>query len=71
MNSVWVLTQEYNLYDQMGEYFLAVFPKKPTHDDIKEFTEKISEYNDWLIQTGGGRIHYEDYWFNLREIVFN
>ena len=31
---VWVLTSDYNLYDQMGEYFEAVFKDKPTAQQL-------------------------------------
>jgi hypothetical protein len=37
MTYVWILTEEYNDYDQHGEYFLAVFKKEPTEEDLKQF----------------------------------
>jgi len=34
---VWVLTEEFNDYDQHGAYFLAVFKHEPTEADLKQF----------------------------------
>jgi len=33
---VWILTSEYNDYDQHGEYFEAVFAQKPTLQQIQK-----------------------------------
>jgi len=30
----WVLTRSHNSYDQYGEYFVAVFRGKPTHERL-------------------------------------
>ena len=30
----WVLTKEYNEYDQYGEYFVAIFKDKPHHTEL-------------------------------------
>ena len=64
---VWVLTREENQYDQYGEYFDAVFSKKPnkkqlmTHvDDTKIVTR--------LLEKGGGRENDEQTWYFLREV---
>ena len=29
--SIWVLTKEYNDYNQHGEYFVGAWKEKPTH----------------------------------------
>ncbi len=52
MKYVWVLTEEYNEYDQHGEYFLAVFKDEPTEKDLKHydythFGRKMNEYS-WV-----------------------
>lgn len=32
--NVWILTTEYNDYDQYGEYFLQAFASKPTPEQL-------------------------------------
>lgn len=62
---VWVLTQEYNEYDQYGEYFIKVYKDKPTHQELTEQcvpTDRLGHVLD-----GGGRVDVEDSWFYLRE----
>jgi hypothetical protein len=69
VNSVWVLTEEYNQYDQYGEYFRAVFANKPTAEQLKQYLHP-NEY-DWIthILDGGGRTEdNENNWYHLREI---
>lgn len=73
--NVWILTSEYNEYDQHGEYFLAVFKSKPTIEQlatvlnipIDEFTSATLTH---ILSGGGRRKHYDDYhnWYHLREI---
>jgi hypothetical protein len=62
---VWVLTEEHNLYDQCGEYFLAVFKHKPTHQQLTEFSVPSNRLKHVL--DGGGRKDWEESWFHLRE----
>lgn len=64
-NKVWVLTEEYNQYDQYGEYYLAVFKDKPTLEKLLNFgmNETIAKH----VLNGGGREKVEDQWYNLRE----
>jgi len=52
MTKVWVLTEEYNDYDQHGEYYLAVFKREPMEEDLRQFGyshfgRKNSEYS-WV-----------------------
>ena len=63
---VWVLTREENQYDQFGEYFDAVFSKKPTVEQVMEHvgSKKIAEH----VLGSGGRISDEDTWYFLREV---
>ena len=37
MHNIWILTEEYNEYDQHGGYFLAAFTREPTEEDLKSF----------------------------------
>lgn len=76
---VWILTSEYNDYDQHGSYFEAVFQKKP---DIKTLAKYFKMENtscgysnpmealEFLlhIESGGGRMGTEDRWYNLEEV---
>lgn len=78
MISVWVITKEYNQYDQYGEYFCKVFKDKPSLDKCKEFLlsegyisdRNCGEFNDSCakrLSVGGGRFKNEDVWYNLFE----
>jgi hypothetical protein len=55
---IFILTQEYNAYDQYGEYFIAAFRTYPS-------LEQLSEYDCYHL----GRQNYEDSWFNLQEVI--
>ena len=66
MAEIWVLTSEYNDYDQHGEYFIAAFYGKPSAADLMkeaEVSDKLAEH----IAAGGGRIDAEYQWFYLRK----
>ncbi len=63
---IWVLTSEYNDYDQHGEYFEAVFIGKPTSEQIQKHCH-VTEQGAVHILNGGGRVKYEDQWYNLRK----
>ncbi len=66
--SVWVLTKEFNEYDQFGEYFVAVFPDKPHHSQLTTYGVRQNRLKHTL--EGGGRVGTEYEWFHLREIEF-
>ncbi len=55
MNKIWILEEEYNLYNQMGEYFIAAFSREPTEDDLLEFGRDHF-----------GRVNNEESWVNKR-----
>lgn len=63
-NSIWVLTREINDYNQDGEYFVAAWNKKPTHEMLKEI---MGVQNADHVLAGGGRIKWENEWFYLKE----
>ena len=67
---VWILTTEYNAYDQYGEYFVDVFQNKPTLFRIMEDLQ-CSEEEALHILNGGGRKNYEEQWFYLHEMECN
>jgi hypothetical protein len=64
---MYVLTKEYNDYDQHGKYLVAVFDKEPTIENIKNLLECNNEYARHVLE-GGGRINYEYDWYYLNKI---
>lgn len=62
--SIWVLTSQYNDYDQHGEYFEAVYVGKPTAEQIQKHCQVIDASH---ILSGGGRVKFEYHWYNLRQ----
>ena len=64
---VWLLTKECNDYNQYGEYFVAVFAKKPTSQQLSKLDihEELLEH----VLAGGGRVGDEFEWFNLEQIT--
>ena len=65
MNSVWILTVEYNDYDQHGEYFVAVFKDKPTAQMLRDLGVPSNSLE------ANGRVDWEDKWFILKEVPFS
>lgn len=65
--TVWILTSEYNDYDQYGEYFVDVFANKPTHQQLTDYGVLQNRLRHVL--NGGGRIGNENEWFNLKEVT--
>lgn len=61
----WILTEEYNDYDQHGEYFVGFFINKPTTEQIKNLLGCSDVYAEHILN-GGGRYECEDHWYNLR-----
>lgn len=61
---VWILTMEVNAYDQCGEYFVAVYKDKPTHQQLSEQDVPTNRLRHVL--DGGGRKDDEDTWYNLK-----
>lgn len=76
MAKVWVLTSEYNDYDQYGEYFEAAFRTSPTLQQLSQifYETDIDQLTDdelmflTHIKRGGGREKVESKWYYLREV---
>ena len=71
-NSIWVLTEEYNEYNQHGAYFVTWFIIKPRASDVMKALHRDVCEEDLLdlaahIAGGGGRRNDEDHWYNLEE----
>ena len=62
---VWILTSEYNDYDQHGEYFIEVFKNKPTQAQLEALGMDAAEAAHVL--SGAGRRGSEHQWYQLRE----
>ena len=70
-NKLWVLTTEYNDYDQHGEYFLAVWPKKPSPEWVQRVVEqerRLREGELDFIMSGGGPGQWGHQWFRLIQV---
>lgn len=65
---VWILTRDYNDYNQHGEYFVEVFASKPTREQLLkcDVPEQDIEH---VLNGGGRRDAKQDYWdwFNLEQ----
>jgi len=66
MSKIWVLTQEYNDYDQHGDYLICAWDHKPTSQEL--LSEGITEPEIDHVLHGGGRINHEYSWYNLYTI---
>jgi len=71
--NAYILTSEYEEYEQKGEYFIAWFHKKPSLDELQQVMiskdEKDSRELCCHILDGGGRRKLSDYqWYHLREV---
>ena len=68
---VWILTSEYNDYDQHGEYFIKAYMDKPNRDSISADLELDPEFHtDTILHilNGGGRQKVEYIWYYLRQV---
>ena len=63
---LYILTEEYNEYDQYGKYFLAWFTLVPTISQLTKL--EISKEDALHILKGGGRRGTEQTWYNLHEV---
>ncbi|MBT4081820.1 MAG: hypothetical protein HOE82_14530 [Gammaproteobacteria bacterium] len=67
MNTVFILTEEHNEYNQYGEYFLKAYRNKPTFKQLKEQLPLESNVVVGKLTRGGGRHGTEDVWYYLKE----
>jgi len=73
--TIWVLTSEYNDYDQHGAYFEQAWDHKPDREELVDQL-KDTDYRGWVpsyalvthILEGGGRQGNEDTWYNLEKV---
>jgi len=64
--TLWLLTTEYNDYDQYGEYFVELYSEFPTYDQLKE-AGVDSKSLERVKTLGGGRSDkMEDQWWHLK-----
>lgn len=63
--NVWILTTEYNDYDQYGEYFLQAFASKPTPEQLVAEGVPLNRIDRVL--NGGGRKSNDHQWWHLVE----
>ena len=66
--SVWVVTREINMYDQDGDYLVAVYRRKPDFAKLKKLLPHLSDATVGKLTRGGGREACEDEWYNLSEL---
>ena len=67
--SIWVLTEEYNDYDQYGEYFVHAWSGKPTWEELYKvlLAYDDEDYCDHVLK-GGGRLNDNTHhWYWLKE----
>ncbi len=67
-DTVWVLTEEYNLYDQMGEYFVHAWVSKPTATQLAKHVNQNNEGINHILNGGGRTERYEHSWYHLKEV---
>jgi hypothetical protein len=69
--TIWVLTEEYNDYDQHGKYYLKAWDHKPSREELKAqgVAESQECCEDLIVHvlSGGGRIKKEYHWYILEE----
>lgn len=66
---VYILTKEYNEYDQYGEYFEDVFKDKPSPEQLSKSTNYASDSESIrkLLAVGTCRLRGDHSWYNLRK----
>jgi hypothetical protein len=68
---MWILTESFNDYNQHGDVFVSAWRKRPSDSQLKNEMKALGyEYTDEMIahlQAGGGRVKWEDSWYNLFE----
>ena len=67
MMTIWLLTTEYNDYDQHGEYFVSAWGHRPTFVELG--VAGVDGANIRHVQAGGGRKDDEFQWWYLKEMA--
>jgi hypothetical protein len=65
---MYVVTTEFNLYDQEGQYFVAAFESEPTFQELKTLLPKESDVTIGKLTRGGGRENGDHQWYNLHQV---
>ena len=72
----YVLTSQYNDYDQYGAYFIAWFHQKPTAEEVCKALRldaahaELFDYMDLAkhVLASGGRCGSEHVWYTLKQV---
>lgn len=64
---MYVITAEYNDYNQYGEYFVGIISELTLDNIRKIFPDRDKEFLNHILN-GGGRINYQHCWYNLFEV---
>ncbi len=68
LGEIWIVTSEYNEYDQYGAYFEAAYDHKPSFQELKLLTEEDDATVRRLTRGGGRTGKLEDKWWNLSKV---
>lgn len=68
-DTIWLLTRAINAYNQDGDYMVAVFPTKPSMEQLIAVGVP-AKYTEWVLGGGGRTKAYESEWFYLLEFPF-
>jgi hypothetical protein len=68
---MWILTEEYNDYDQYGEYFVYAWPCKPAKEELLKVLEYYMDGRllDHVYSGGGRTDRYESHWYSFKEFT--
>ena len=64
---MWLLTSDYNDYDQHGSYFIALFGSQPSKDQLLKHGVPVERVEHVL--AGGGRINNDYCYYTLEEVT--
>jgi len=72
MKNCWILTKQYNDYNQHGEYFCCAFEEKPTVNQLMQHIDcNIETARSIIDGNGKGRINNEYMWYLLKKDIIN
>lgn len=64
---MYIITAEYNDYNQYGEYFVGIIPELTLDNIRKIFPDRDEEFLNHILN-GGGRVDYQFCWYNLFKV---